>query len=104
MPFSAAHATKRRTMSVETGFEPTRKRPRRAIPSGVVVRASIARIRSHGLSTPRRTEASKTPPPDTSRHAKPAPSRISAMRRTSPVGIRPASGSCESSRIVVSTS
>ena len=48
--------------------------------------------------------ASKTPPPETSRHAKPAPSRISAMRRTSPVGIRPASGSCESSRIVVSTS
>ena len=39
-------------MSGETGFEPTRNRPRSASPSGVVVRASIARIRSHGLSTP----------------------------------------------------
>ena len=102
MPFSAAHATKRRTMSGETGFEPTRKRPRSASPSGVVVRASIARIRSHGLSTPRRTAASKTPPPETSRQARPAPSRISAMRRTSPVGTAPASGSCERRRIVVS--
>ena len=104
IPLSAAQATKRRTMSGETGFEPTRNRPRSASPSGVVVRASIARIRSHGLSTPRRTAASKTPPPETSRHAKPAPSRISAIRSTSPVGTRPASGSCESRRIVVSTS
>ena len=74
------------------------------MPSGVDVRASIARIRSHGLSTLRRTAASNTPPPETSRQAKPALSRIPAMRRTSPVGMRPASGSCESSRIVVSTS
>ena len=36
-----------------------------------------------------RTAASNTPPPDTSRHAKPAPSRISAIRRTSPVGTLP---------------
>jgi hypothetical protein len=74
------------------------------MPSGVVVRTSSARIRSQGLSTALRTAESKTPPPETSRHAKPAPSRISAMRSTSPVGTLPASGSCESSRIVVSTS
>ena len=102
MPFSAAQATNRRTMSGETGFEPTRNRPRSAIPSGVVVRESIARIRSHGLSTPRLTAASKTPPPETSRQAKPELSRISAIRSTSPVGTVPASGSCERSRIVVS--
>ena len=51
----------------ETGCEPTRNRPRSARPSGVVVRASIARMRSHGLSTARRTAESKTPPPETSR-------------------------------------
>ena len=67
-------------------------------------RARIARIRSQGLSTRRRTVASKTPPPETSRHAKPARSRISATRSTSAVGSRPVSGSCESSRTVVSTS
>ena len=39
MPFSAAEATKRRTKSAPTGREPTRKRPRSASPSGVVVRA-----------------------------------------------------------------
>ena len=81
MPFSAAHDTKRPTMSPLTGREPTRNRPRSAIPSGVDTRALIARIRSHGLSTRRRTVASKTPPPETSRHANPAPSRISATRR-----------------------
>ena len=64
---------------------------------------SSARIRSHGLSTPRRTAASKTPPPETSRQAKPARSSISASRSTSPVGTLPARGSCESRRIVVST-
>ena len=62
------------------GREPTRNRPRSARPSGVVVRASIARMRSHGLSTARRTAESNTPPPETSRYAKPAVSRISAMR------------------------
>ena len=40
---------------------------RSARPSGVVVRASSARIRSHGLSTARLTAESKTPPPETSR-------------------------------------
>ena len=95
--------TKRRTMSADTGREPTRNRPRSARPRGVVVRASIARIRSHGLSTARRTAESKTPPPETSRYAKPARSRISAIRRTSPVGSFPASGSCDSRRMVVST-
>src|SRR5262245_3146762 len=104
MPFSAAHATKRPTMSPLTGREPTRKRPRRAIPRGVETRALIARIRSQGLSTRRRTVASKTPPPETSRHANPAPSRTSATRSTSAVGSLPARGSCESRRMVVSTS
>ena len=52
MPLSAADATKRRTMSPPTGRAPTRKRPRIAIASGVVVCALSARIRSHGLSTP----------------------------------------------------
>ena len=104
MPFSAAEATKRRTKSAPTGRAPTRKRPRSARPSGVEVRAFSARIRSQGLSTPRRTAVSKTPPPETSSSAKPAPSSTSAIRSSSPVGTRPASGSCESRRIVVSTS
>jgi hypothetical protein len=43
-----------------------------------------------GLSTPRRTAVSKTPPPETSRYAKPAPSSSSASRSRSAVGIRPA--------------
>ena len=64
----------------------------------------LARIRSHGLSTPRRTALSKTPPPETSSTPNPASSRIPASRRTAAVGIRPASGSCPSSRIVVSPS
>ncbi len=67
IPLSAAEATKRRTKSPPTGREPTRKRPRRAIASGVLVRLLSDRIRSHGLSTPRRTAVSKTPPPETSR-------------------------------------
>ncbi len=67
MPLSAAEETKRRTKSPPTGLEPTRKRPRSAIASGVDVRASSARMRSQGLSMPRRTAVSKTPPPDTSR-------------------------------------
>ena len=67
MPLSAADATKRRTKSTPTGREPTRKRPRSASASGVCVRASSARMRSHGLSTPRRRRESKTPPPETSR-------------------------------------
>src|SRR5262249_57609275 len=70
---------------------------------GVETGALTARIRAHGLSTRRRTVASNTPPPDTSRHANPAPSRISATWRTSAVGRFPASGSCESSLMVVST-
>ena len=78
MPFSAAEATKRRTKSPPTGREPTRKRPRSASPSGVVVRLLSARMRSQGLSTPRRTAESKTPPPETSRHANPALSSTSA--------------------------
>ena len=104
MPLSAAEETKRRTKSPSTGREPTRKRPRSAIPSGVFVRAWMARIRSHGLSTPRRTALSKTPPPEISRRPKPASSRIPASRRSAAVGTRPASGSWPSSRIVVSTS
>ena len=92
----------RPTMSPETGREPTRKRPRSAIPSGVETRPAIARMRSHGLSTRRRTSrrARLPGPPDTR----------SLRRRGSP---RPAGpprsaacprGSCESRRIVVSTS
>src|SRR5439155_24402782 len=87
-----------------TGLVPTRKRPRSASPSGVLTRALSARIRSHGLSTPRWTAASKQPPPETSRYAKPALSRISASRSWSATGTRPASGSCPSRRIVVSAS
>src|SRR5215467_9695049 len=104
MPFSAADATKRRANSVSTGREPTRKRPRSASPSGVLTRALSARIRSHGLSTPRLTAESKQPPPETSRYAKPALSRTSASRSCSAAGTRPASGSCPSRRMVVSTS
>src|SRR5918999_1460696 len=104
MPFSAAVWTKRRTKSPPTGREPTRKRPRNAIPSGVSVRPLMARIRSHGLSTPRLTALSKTPPPETSSDAKPARSRISARSRIAEVGSRPASGSWLTSRTVVSTS
>ena len=59
IPLSAALAMNRRTRSSPTGREPTRNRPRTASMSGVFVRALIARIRSHGLSTPRRTAASK---------------------------------------------
>src|SRR3954470_8139923 len=104
MPFSAAEATKRWAKSASTGLVPTRKRPRSASPSGVLTRALSARIRSHGLSTPRLTDASKQPPPETSRYAKPALSRISASRSCSAAGTRPASGSCPSRRIVVSAS
>ena len=89
MPFSAAEATKRREKSASTGREPTRKRPRSASPSGVLTRALSARIRSHGLSTPRLTAASKQPPPETSRYAKPALSRISASRSCSAAGNPP---------------
>src|SRR5438105_8724431 len=64
----------------------------------------MARMRSQGLSTPRRTAVSKTPPPEISSRPKPASSRIPASCRTSAVGSRPASGSCPSKRIVVSTS
>ena len=68
MPLWAALATNRAAPDRRrTGREPTRKRPRRASASGVDVRSFSARMRSHGLSTPRRTAVSKTPPPDTSR-------------------------------------
>ena len=80
------------------------KRPRSASPSGVVVRPFSARMRSQGLSTPRRTAESKTPPPETSRQAKPAESSTSASRSSSAVGTWPARGSCESRRMVVSIS
>ena len=60
-------ATNRRTTSPLTGRAPTRKRPRTASASGVFVCAFSARIRSHGLSTPRRTAESNAPPPETSR-------------------------------------
>src|SRR5260221_5092309 len=103
MPLWAALATNRRAKSPPTGREPTRKRPRNASASGVFVRDLSARIRSHGLSTPRRTAVSKTPPPETSKYAKPAPSRSSARRSRSAVGMRPASGSWLRTRIVVST-
>ena len=53
IPLSAALATNRRAKSPPTGREPTRNLPRSAIPSGVLVRALSARIRSHGFSTPR---------------------------------------------------
>src|SRR5581483_5924841 len=96
-------AMNRRAKSSLTGREPTRKRPRSARASGVFVRAFSARSRSHGLSTPRRTALSKTPPPDTSRYAKPASSSSSARRSSSAVGMRPASGSWLRTRIVVST-
>ncbi len=66
MPLSAALEMKRRTRSSLTGREPTRKRPRTAMPSGVRVRALSARIRSQGLSIPKRTALSKAPPPETS--------------------------------------
>src|SRR6059058_6055671 len=104
MPFAAAEATKRREKSASTGRVPTRKRPRSASPSGVLTRALRARIRSQGLSTPRLTAASKHPPPETSRYANPALSRISASRSCSATGTRPASGSWPSRRIVVSAS
>src|SRR5205823_2349742 len=100
----AAGAVKRGEKSASTGRVPTRKRARSASPSGVLTRALRARIRSHGLSTPRLTAASKQPPPETSRYAKPALSRISASRSCSEAGTRPASGSCPSRRIVVSAS
>ena len=64
---SAADSTKRLTKSGPTGREPTRKRPRSASASGVFVRDRSARMRSHGLSTPRLTADSKHPPPETSR-------------------------------------
>src|SRR5262245_14374364 len=73
------------------------------MPSGVFVRARIARIRSHGDSTPRRTALSKTPPPETSSAAKPAPSSSSARSRIDAVGTFPTSGSWLRSRTVVST-
>src|SRR5262249_58709792 len=60
--------------------------------------------RSRGPSTGVRSVASKPPPPETSRHANRAVSRISATRSTSAVGSCTARGSCESRRIVVSTS
>ena len=67
MPDSAAHRMKRRTRSGAAGCEDTRKVPRSAITSGVrVARSLIARMRSHGLSTPRLTAARKQPPPVTS--------------------------------------
>ena len=90
IPLSAALATKRRAKSPPTGREPTRKRPRSAIPSGVFVRALSARIRSHGLSTPRRTAVSKTPPPETSRYAKPG--AVQELGEPQEVGRRHAAG------------
>ena len=71
IPFSAAQDTNRPTMSPLTGRDPTRNRPRSAIPSGVETRDLIPRIRSQGLSTRRRTVASKTPPPEISRRRRP---------------------------------
>ena len=55
-----------------------------------------------GSRRPRLTAVSKTPPPEISRQAKPALSSTSAIPSSSPVGTLPASGSCESRRIVVS--
>jgi hypothetical protein len=74
------------------------------MPSGVEVRASIARIRSQGDSTPRLTALSKTPPPEISSAANPALSSTSASSRIEAVGTRPASGSWLRSRTVVSIS
>ena len=48
------------------------------MPRGVEQRARIERMRSQGLSTPRRTALSKQPPPETSRQAKPALSSSAA--------------------------
>ena len=67
MPLSAAQATNRRAKSPPTGREPTRNRPRSARASGVFTRALNALIRAQGLSTPRCTALSNTPPPETSR-------------------------------------
>ena len=78
MPLAAALATKRRTRSPETGRAPTRNLPRSAMPRGVEQRARMERMRSQGLSTPRRTALSKQPPPETSRQAKPALSSSAA--------------------------
>jgi hypothetical protein len=104
MPLSAAQRMKRRTRSSDSGREPTRKRPRSAICSGVVrQRALTPRIRSHGLSVPFWTAASKQPPPLTSSAAKPAWSRILATSSTRAVEMVPTSGCWESRRIVVST-
>ena len=102
IPLSAAQATKRRTMSGDTGFDPTRNRPRSAIPSGVVVRASIARIRSHGLSTPRRTarRRRRRQRPRGTRSRRRRGSPRSAARRRSGLGRRaaPATGAGSSCR------
>jgi hypothetical protein len=62
IPLSAAEATNRRAKSPPTGCEPTRNRPRSAIPSGVLVRDLSARIRSHGLSTPARPPCRRPAP------------------------------------------
>ena len=85
-------------------LRPDEEPPAGAVPSGVVVRASIARMRSRGSPRPGAPTRRRRAAPETSRHANPARSRISAIRSTSPVGTRPASGSCERSRTVVSNS
>ncbi len=103
MPFPAALSMKRRTRSRSSGREPTRKLPRSAIWSGVSQIARSERMRSQGLSTPRRTAESKQPPPDTSSVANPALSSTSATSRIREAGTRAASGSCDRRRIVVST-
>ena len=103
IPDSAAHRMKRRTRSASAGRGPTRNVPRNAITSGVDVRALSARIRSHGLSTARFTAPAKQPPPVTSSAAYPALSRSSARRRMCAVEMRPTNGSCDRSRIDVST-
>ena len=104
MPFSAAHATKRPTMSPQTGCEPTRNRPRSAIPSGVETRALIARIRSHGVSAAAadgRVEDAAAGDLEARE-----PGLVEDLGDAQDLRGRqaPASGSCESSRTVVSTS
>ena len=104
MPFSAAEATNRFATSASTGREPTRKRPRSAIPSGVssarAARGCAPRGSRRRGGPPSRTRRRRRPRATRSRRV----SRSSASASRSAVGTRPASGSWPSSRMVVSTS
>ena len=102
-PFSAAHATKRCTMSAATGFRADQEAAAQRDPEGVSVRADRRESAPTGSprrgGLPRRTLRRR----DLER-GEAGPVEDAAIRRSSPVGTFPASGSCESRRIVVSTS